>query len=252
MLNTVIATQTEQVKISDKDIVPEEYQNRLMYWRDRFTQGCFDIGDMANELIRRSAERGFKVPDKRIYKAVSRFCARQPRTIRYYSETSSFFLKEVRDEFDVLPFSFFVFARSCGADWRKVLEHASTQPDISLSALRYYFTLTEQFGETSQDNGGLSNSVNFHADEMGGEPLPESPRHHDEFANKFGEVSQISGGAGDHLRLQFLSEVRVSMDALAGLVGHLKVDEQNKREVINAIGVINSSIPALSKAKVMV
>ena len=245
MLNTVIATQTEQVKISDKDIVPEEYQNRLMYWRDRFTQGCFDIGDMANELIRRSAERGFKVPDKRIYKAVSRFCARQPRTIRYYSETSSFFLKEIRDEFDVLPFSFFVFARSCGADWRKVLEHASTQPDISLSALRYYFTLTEQFGETSQDNRGLPNSVKVHT---AGQREVSS----EEFVNKFGEVSQISGGAGDHLRLQFLSEVRVSMDALAGLVGHLKVDEQDKREVINAIGVINSSIPALSKAKVMV
>jgi hypothetical protein len=151
--------------ISDSDIVPDDIQNELLYWSDKIKQGYFSIGDIANHLIARSAEKHFPVGTMQIYDAVGRFVGKSGRTIRYYAETASFFSDEIREEFDMLPFSHFVFARSMGAEWREVLEFASEKPHITREGLEAHFVQTsgvsvtprtevprvsEDFGETRE------------------------------------------------------------------------------------------------------
>jgi hypothetical protein len=134
---TTLHTQT--YTISDSDIVPENEQNRLLYWRDKFKVGCFDIGDIACELVVRAAESGFRVTQSQVFDAIGRFCGKSGRTIRYYYETSIFFPQEVRDDYEELPFSHFVFARSMGHRWEEVLEYAQSKPHITLAGLEHMF-----------------------------------------------------------------------------------------------------------------
>lgn len=148
------------VSISDNTIVPEEYQNLLIYWRDQFTKGFFVIGDIANNLITESIKSGLRVNDQRIFDAVGKYCGRSGRTVRYYAETASFFPQEIRDEYDELPFAYFVFAKSYG-DWKSVLDYAMENPAISVDALRDVFLskLAKQRSEEMREVSPISGSL---------------------------------------------------------------------------------------------
>lgn len=137
-----------ETNLSDSDIVPDEVQAELIQWRDAFSAGAFRIGDIANEMIIRASTQGWSVTNDRIYKAVGKFCGKSGRTIRYYSETSAFYPVNIRNKYDVLPFSHFVFARTKGDDWELVLEYASEHPESSLSEITVHF---ENVGRFSHD-----------------------------------------------------------------------------------------------------
>ncbi len=123
--------------ITDNDIVPENYQNELMQWRDVFRSGFFAIGDIANLLCDKAGVHGLCVTHNRVYDAVGKFCGRTGRTVRYYAETARFYSAGVRSEFDILPFSLFVCARGYD-EWRKVLEYAMLYPLISEATVREF------------------------------------------------------------------------------------------------------------------
>lgn len=125
--------------LSDADIVPDDLQNELIHYRDLRRKNSFAIGDIANQLVERSAYLGFPVTDQRVFQAVGRYCDLRPRTVRYCAETSAFFDERVREEYDMLPFSHFVFARSLDTRWQEVLEYSAVHPGISVDYLRYVF-----------------------------------------------------------------------------------------------------------------
>lgn len=137
--------------VSDSDIVPDETQAELIGWRDAFTSGSFRIGDIANDLVVKAAKTGFIVTNMRVYGAVGKFCGRSARTVRYYAEAASFYPRDIRDEFDVLPFAHFVLAKSLG-DWRGVLEFALEHPEATMDELRGKYLGREEKREVSQDN----------------------------------------------------------------------------------------------------
>ena len=122
--------------LTDNDIVPHALQNRLMYWRDVFRMGQFDIGDIAAEVIESVAARGLGINQDRVMDATGNFCGKSGRTVRYYYETAVFYPPDVRQEFNILPFSHFVFARSTGDHWRRVLEYSMVFPGIGEKGLR--------------------------------------------------------------------------------------------------------------------
>lgn len=128
-----------EVFVSDSDIVPEDYQNLLMYWRDTFRVGYFSLGDVANRLCAMAAKQAFRVTEARVFEAVGKFCGKSGRTVRYYAETAEFFSDEMRQEYEMLPFSHFVFARSMGDRWREVLDYARAKPNLSEEGLRMAF-----------------------------------------------------------------------------------------------------------------
>jgi hypothetical protein len=127
------------VYVPDTDIVPDETQNVLIQLRDTHRYSAFMIGDIANDLILRAAKKGFPVTNARIFEAIGHFCDRSGRTVRYYAETASFFPQDVRDQYDVLPFSCFVFARQMGTRWPEVMEYSLTKPNIGIRELRLKF-----------------------------------------------------------------------------------------------------------------
>ena len=119
---------TEEISVkfvSDADIVPDEYQMVLLQYADVYKYAAFDIGDIANLLINMAASKGFGVTVARVYEAVGRFCDKSGRTVRYYAEAAAFYPKSVRNEYDMLPFSHFSFARRVGDGSRVVLEYAA-------------------------------------------------------------------------------------------------------------------------------
>lgn len=125
---------------NDADIVPDPIQNRLMYWRDIFRIGQFDIGDLTAEVVMLNAQSGMHITHKRIFKAVSTFCGKTPRTVRYYYETAVFYPEEVRQMYDALPFSHFVEARVFGDQWKSYLETAMLYPHKGTDYVRYLMT----------------------------------------------------------------------------------------------------------------
>ncbi len=139
MTRETIDVQFLRPDISDTDLVEEADQNRLMFWRDTFRTGEFDIGDIANKQCIRSAKMGFPATQERIFRAVGRFCGKSGRTVRYYCETARFYPEWVREEYNTLPFAHFVFARYCGERWLDVLNYARDHPNISEDGLRYVF-----------------------------------------------------------------------------------------------------------------
>lgn len=141
------------VVVPDGDIVPEADQNKLMWWRDIFRAGEFDIGDIANRLCQQASERGFKITQQRVFDAVGSFCGRSGRTVRYYAETARFYSPDTRSEYNVLPFSHFVLARYVmGDDWKEMLDYAMLHPKISEEALRAYFVVFAKLGDDVSAN----------------------------------------------------------------------------------------------------
>ena len=129
--------------VTDNDIVPDEYQHLLISLRDQFTVGYFKVGDVANFLVLRAAMSELRVTQDRVYKAVGNIFGKSSRTIRYYAEQSAFYPQAVRDEYEVLPFSHFVMARSyhqrTGRDWREVLNYGKLNPKASEEEIRFKF-----------------------------------------------------------------------------------------------------------------
>ena len=137
--------------LSDSDIVSDELQHRLIYWRDQFRTGQFEIGDIAASLIRDAASSGQAIPQDRIEQAVGRFCGKSERTIRYYYETAIFYQQETRDRYDVLPFSHFVVARRFD-NWAEILDYAMLHPGIPAEALERKAKESEENGSPIQDD----------------------------------------------------------------------------------------------------
>lgn len=123
----------------DNDIVPEPYQMRLMAWRDEFTRGYFEIGDIANEIVLLNIQGGMEIENSAIYSAIGRFCGKSGRTVRDYAEISAFFPQKIREYYDVLPFSHFRFAKTMGRKWEEVLEKSLENPDMSEDRLSHEF-----------------------------------------------------------------------------------------------------------------
>jgi hypothetical protein len=199
----VVVTSTENKytqfvipNVSYSDIVPEDIQNELMSWRDVFTLGYFAIGDIANELTERSTAIGLPVTNLDVHRAVGRFCGKSARTVRYYAEMANFFPVEVRQEFDMLPFTHFRFARTLGRRHRQVLEFAQAHPDFSEEGLRQAFAsgafLTSDFDLPTSDHP----SVNYDVPDASGERVERS---RSTFASTF-RVANVIGDLIENLR----------------------------------------------------
>ena len=136
--------------VTTSNVIPDWYLNKLLYWRDQFKAGSFDVGDIANEIVTFWGERGMPYTQEEIYARIGAVVGRSGRTIRYYAETAAFFSPQTREDHEELPFCHFVFARTQGGRWNEILEYASLNPGISEDGLKSKF-LPDQLGESSRD-----------------------------------------------------------------------------------------------------
>jgi len=132
-------------RVSVNDIVPEEYQAKLMAIDYTLTQCYWMIGDIAAELVnnvnlRRARELGKAVSMLDVFEAVGYFCHRSARSVRYYYECAHFFPVGVREKYDV-PFNIYAEARWVD-DWECVLRLSSDNPQWSAERVRMeYYSL---------------------------------------------------------------------------------------------------------------
>ena len=185
---------------TDADLVPEEIQNKLMFWRDMLKLAQFDIGDQVAETIMAVAARGAHATEARICDAIGRFCGKSGRTVRYYYETAVYFPRETRQEYDMLAFSHFVFARYMGERWQEVLEFAASIPNCTEKMLcaRFKFTpYTEEVvapGSASSEDAGnyapdIKSCESSHDYQPGDNSAGDNPSPNPRFAAHAGAVA---------------------------------------------------------------
>lgn len=150
-------------RVSINDIVPEEYQQKLMQIDITMTQCYWLIGDIASDLVGqvnevRARECGKVVSKQDIFEAVGFFCHRTGRSVRYYYECAWFFPPEVRQRYDV-PFNVYAIARWTD-NWELVLRLAEENPIWSAERVKeeYYKATQEQIerrpkSENVEDHG---------------------------------------------------------------------------------------------------
>jgi len=224
--------------VTDSDIVPDDLQAELITWRDVFLGGAFRIGDIANELIERQRYdvdgTGMRITGKRIYKAVGRFCGKSGRTIRYYAETASFFPVDVRQKYQVVPFSHFVLAKSYG-NWQDVLDYVLDHPDCTADALMREFSQDYLTSSEGADAGGVYLEPGYEGDNhvelfgAGGFDSAES-----------GESSQIIPGRQS--LVSQIGDLAVAIDRFDRFVSRYPDQSDDLRDVIKYCRMVKGAL----------
>jgi hypothetical protein len=222
------SSESTQHYITDNDIVPEDIQNELMHWREVNKLSSFRIGDITNDLIMRAAQTGYDVTHERIFKAVGNFCDRKPRTVRYCWETSSFFTPDVREQYDQLSFSTFVFARMLGERWQDVLEYAAEQPKISVDALQMHFMTTP-----------------LHVQDVTTDQFDTCAPTSDQPCACAPAPTRIPDGA---VSAGLLSNLCTVIDSLGRLLDRLPLRDATKTNLRDALQVIKKYMPEITQA----
>lgn len=135
-------------RVSANDIVPEEYQHKLMEIDFAMSQCYWLIGDICVDLVEsvdreKSRQLGKIISKQDIFESVGLFCHRTGRSVRYYYECARFFSPEIRHKYDV-PFSVFAEARWV-KDWEVLLQIASENPIMGAEKVRAeYYKQTDE------------------------------------------------------------------------------------------------------------
>lgn len=240
-----------QLELSNSDIVSEENQNRLMYWRDVFRMGQFNIGDIAIEEVERNAMSGRQITQERIFRAVGSFCGKTERTVRYYYETSVYYPTEVRQEFNVLPFSHFVEARAFGARWREFLERSMVYPGRGADFIRNQMVAAQNSASVAADFSPDDNSDfagEKDSDCKENSEIPNIPTD-DDVHKKTCETSQgIPQRAINHDRLAVVNAVISRLPELEIIVADMdEPPEPFKSWILEAISTLRKQLPSVSR-----
>lgn len=211
-----------QPQVSLASLINDEDQNTLIMIREADLANYFTIGDIALKNFYASVAKGMPVTHETIYQAVGNLSGKTPRTVRYYAEASNFFPPEVREEFDMLSFAHFVFARSCGDNWRTVLEYASANPGASIDSLRKKF------------NGAPIQDGDFYQENDGG------------VEGDFPSVDTSHASASGSSRLiHALSDL---VDKAEHLVAAQRLPQRTRDRLVNAIAEIRDVMPEIYQA----
>lgn len=218
----VIIHDISERRMYDGDVITDEDQCRLIQIRDNVRDAYFEIGDIANRYIEDSArEVDLKLPAVRVYEAVSRFCGKSARTVRYYAEVAAFFPEHVREPYSMLPFSFFVYAKTKSDLWDEVLHLAAASPHMTLEGLKFAF------------NDGL----------VTGSSYADEPRQSYDMSN-----FDISDNSYRLSRSQMLSNFSDLIDRMATILENIPLPGTLRERLIGNLNELRSLVPEIVDA----
>lgn len=224
MTTTLLEMPKLKYGVAAKDILTEDEQNEIIMWRDVFTRGQFRIGRMAAKKIAGLASRGIVISDEDVDAAFGSFVGKTPRTVRYWRETATFYNSSVEQEFETLPFSHFVFAKSLGDRWHEVLEYAMSYPGISAEGLKAVF-----MGDVAS---------NYISPEPAKEEVSEVSPDNDP-VEKYKRTLKTSA----------INSFAVSLDRFAEIVSKsANIHDDTKAVVLDALKTLRRYMPELLKA----
>lgn len=99
-------------------------QDRLHSKSVRWRREYFGLGDLANKWYEHVRRRLLPVTNLDVCDAIA-FCLNyevKPGTIARYAQVAYFYSVEVREKYEILPFSRFAYAMSYGERWEDILE----------------------------------------------------------------------------------------------------------------------------------
>lgn len=118
----------DDFSISD---LPQQVLNNLLAWRDSFSRGAWEVGDLTLEAYELARANGKRISVLQVDRQVAQVVGVAERTIRYYRTAAAFYNGFTREKYEVLPFSHFVFAMGFKGDeadgkptWEMILEKA--------------------------------------------------------------------------------------------------------------------------------
>jgi hypothetical protein len=211
-------------KAGINDIVPMEYQNKLMAIDFTMSQCYWMIGDIANDLINsvnreRSFGLGKLVSQQDIFEAVGFFCHRTARTVNYYWNVARYFPIEVRQKHDV-PFSMYADARWV-EDWELYLRISDENPMFSASRVRAeYYRL---IGKEEPKDEKIASAVPDFGAEL---PLPE-------------EGEKWTGNAQVRFNATVLDNLEHTVDNLRGVLDKIPLPTEIRERIMDIILEIN-------------
>lgn len=126
-------------KATINDIIPEEYQQKLMAIDTTLNKCFWMIGDITEDLLHsinreRASEAGLYITQQDIFEAVGFFCHRTARSIRHYWEIAHYFPGDIRNKYDA-SFTAFTEARWV-SNWELFLQIADENPMWSVERVR--------------------------------------------------------------------------------------------------------------------
>jgi hypothetical protein len=230
------------------NLVPKGMIDKLLYWRDELSRGCWEIGDITNEIYVLAQANKLEVTRSEICAKVGQIVGKSGRTIRLYAEVSAYFPDSIRAEYGILPFSHFSLARTWGSEWQGVLdssmnymgEHGNTPSVERLEALVKY-------GEESPI---IPPSYPPLTDLAPGIPLHSG----DSTTMVMGE-GIVVGGASTQMIIQteeerIANEIKTLLNPLSGLLERLSRSEKGKNvsnEVFTLIVGVRRVLEALDR-----
>jgi hypothetical protein len=224
---------------SDDDLIPADEQNRLMACRDAMRRIEFEVGDIANKLMADNIVAGRAVSNKRIMKAVGRFCGKSASTVKYYAENALFYDSQTRDEYDILPFSVLDMARSFGDIYREVLEYAMLNPYLSANDIWFHFArkrFVDAVEEEREYDAG-DNSANIRRFDV----LPKTGP-----ANGLnGEYSQVYESVSDNSAIGAIATLDNLIDSVERILASIEITGNLAVEVKDALTKLRRCIPLI-------
>ena len=211
------------------DILSEEDQTELIQLRDVIRDCYFEVGDVALRNVRAGAHA---VGASVVYDAVGRFVGKSERTIRYYAETASFYQPVTRREFDILPFSFFVYAKSQSGRWQEILDYAMLKPHVSLAGLKTHFLL--QNGDTNSDQIYKSSGIS----------MVDNPQGQERPSDKFPPYSSYT-------KMMLLSTLSDLLDRVTMVLGSFNLSADARARLVQSVRTIQSVIGEIVKKSVV-
>lgn len=90
--------------------LPETVQNRLLHLRDSITRTSWQVGDIVNEIFQSELARDPGAMIMPVYLFVAEVVGLSASTVRHHAAAAAFYTPPVREKYDILPHSHFVFA----------------------------------------------------------------------------------------------------------------------------------------------
>jgi hypothetical protein len=197
-------------RVSPNQIVPEEYQHKLMEIDFTLSQCFWLIGDITVELIssvnrERSKELGKLISNTDIFESVGLFCHRTGRSVRRYYECARFFPPVIRQKYDV-PFTIYTVARWID-NWELFLTMAFENPIWGAEKVRaeYYKLLNQEVPKRPESlkSGSAESAI---PDSSSAVALPE-PKYKEVLLSKLDHSVDSLRAVLD--RIQLPTEIRI-------------------------------------------
>jgi hypothetical protein len=155
---------------STSAIITSDLMDELIAIRDSFDTSYWRLGDITNIIINQAVARGADNIKMVLYHRIGQIVGKSPKMIRYYAAVSGFYPQQIREKYQLLPFSHFAYAMrfrsgddtSFGESSKtsEILEYAQSNaedyhglpPSVSLLRREFEENLT---GNGLENNGSM-------------------------------------------------------------------------------------------------